>query len=143
MVRTARIVSNMYVAPRAGFRGPRRRRRARASMVRRVCSHRASRAAGARAERTMTYTVLARCERTGQVGVGIATASISFGGVGPICTLDGDIVVSQAYWNPAVGIDVARMITAGVKWEELLAKLTDRDKHLAYRQIGVVRFSQL
>ena len=87
----------------------------------------------------MTYTVLARCERTGQVGVAIATASISFGGVGPICSLDGDIIVSQAYWNPAAGIDVARMITGGVHWEEILAKLTDRDKHLTYRQIGVVR----
>lgn len=87
----------------------------------------------------MTYTVLARCGNTHQVGVGITTASISFGGVGPICTLDGDIVVSQAYWNPAVGIDAAKMVTAGVAWETLLQELRARDPYLEYRQLGVVR----
>ena len=48
----------------------------------------------------MTYTIVGRCPRTGQLGVGIATFSLAAGGYAPYVKSDVAAVSSQASANP-------------------------------------------
>ncbi len=45
----------------------------------------------------MTYTLAIRSPQTNQIGVGITTCSIAFGGQAPFYTNAGDLIVSQAF----------------------------------------------
>ena len=67
----------------------------------------------------MTYTIMARCERTGDTGIGITTASIAVGGLCPFVTTDGDLVSSQAYARPETGLTAMRWLQSGNALDEL------------------------
>jgi uncharacterized Ntn-hydrolase superfamily protein len=86
----------------------------------------------------MTYTVLAHCAKTGETGFGATTASISCGGHLPTYTLDGDIVISQAFTRPEDGLVAAREITAGGDWPAVLRAVDASDPFMRYRQLGAV-----
>lgn len=87
----------------------------------------------------MTFTILANDPATDQVGIGIATASLAVGGLCPFMTLSGDLITSQAFARQEAGLHTARRIADGAAWEAIVAELAERDPHLSYRQIGVVR----
>lgn len=86
----------------------------------------------------MTFTVLGFCADTGQVGIGIATASIAVGGLCPFVTAQGDVVSSQAFARPELGLDVVRHLNAGQPLESLRPQLAEADNNFEYRQIGVM-----
>ena len=52
----------------------------------------------------MTYTVIARCAHTGQLGIGIATYSLAVGGYCPAIRGGLGIVSTQAFVNLKLGI---------------------------------------
>jgi len=86
----------------------------------------------------MTFTVLASCKHTGQVGIGIATASIAVGGLCPFYTDAGDIITSQAFARPEIGLAVMRHLQERLPLSEIGALLAQADEHLGYRQIAVL-----
>jgi uncharacterized Ntn-hydrolase superfamily protein len=86
----------------------------------------------------MTFTVVGRCERTGQVGVGLTTVSIAAGGLCPFYTQRGDIVVSQAFASARVGHVIAQALEAGAAPGDALNRAKDLDPHFAFRQVVVV-----
>jgi uncharacterized Ntn-hydrolase superfamily protein len=86
----------------------------------------------------MTFTVLGFCADTGQVGIGIATASIAVGGLCPFVTPHGDIVSSQAYARLELGLDTVRHLNAGGSLETLSELLRLSDDNFEYRQLGVM-----
>ena len=45
----------------------------------------------------MTFTIVARCRRTGEAGIAMATVSLAVGGLCPWFTGNGDVICSQAY----------------------------------------------
>jgi uncharacterized Ntn-hydrolase superfamily protein len=86
----------------------------------------------------MTFSLTARCERTGQLGVGAITAMM---GVGKLCTyaLAGvGAVASQATMNPYLGIDGLRRMAAGEPAPDVLKSLIEQDPGRDVRQAGMV-----
>jgi uncharacterized Ntn-hydrolase superfamily protein len=86
----------------------------------------------------MTYSIIARCQRTGEVGIALATYTLA---VGRYC--DGfragtGVTMSQAsvrQVNNQIGLD---LLARGLDAEEVLAELRRRDPFPAFRQIGVI-----
>lgn len=89
----------------------------------------------------MTFSLAARCGRTGQVGVGAVTAMRGVGklvcharpGVGAVAT--------QATMNPYYGYDGLRRIPAGESAQEALDELVSNDPGREVRQCGIVDHS--
>jgi uncharacterized Ntn-hydrolase superfamily protein len=89
----------------------------------------------------MTFTMLGRCNRTGEIGLSSATTSIAVGArLGQWFQADGKqwIVASQAVARPGLGWEAGDLLTAGVGYDALEGELAKRDDHLAYRQLGVL-----
>ena len=86
----------------------------------------------------MTYTVLGRCHRTGRVGIGIATFSIT---VGRYChgvkAMTG-VTMSQAFANERNNQLALRLLTQGFTARAVLEQLKANDPYFDYRQIGVI-----
>jgi len=86
----------------------------------------------------MTFTLLARCPRTGQVGIGIATYSIC---VGLYCNgLRGNVgaTMTQAFVNQGNNPLGLRLLAKGFTPAHVLGELQANDPHHEYRQIAVI-----
>ncbi len=86
----------------------------------------------------MTYTVIARFSRTGQLGIGIATYSLAVGGYCPAIRGTVGAVSTQAFVNLKLGTLALRLLEQGFASGKVLAELMDDDPQIAYRQIGIV-----
>ncbi|MFZ5781689.1 MAG: DUF1028 domain-containing protein [Pseudomonadota bacterium] len=86
----------------------------------------------------MTYTILGRCHRTGRLGIGIATFSIT---VGRYCygvrSMTG-VTVSQAFANERNNRLALRLLEQGFSAGTVLRQLLENDAYADYRQIGVI-----
>ncbi|HEY0181809.1 MAG TPA: DUF1028 domain-containing protein [Rhodopila sp.] len=86
----------------------------------------------------MTYTVLGRCPRTGRLGIGIATFSIT---VGLYCNgvkaMTG-VTMSQAFVNQSNNKLALRLLDQGFTAASVLSQLVSNDPNFEYRQIGVI-----
>lgn len=86
----------------------------------------------------MTFTLLARCPKSGQVGIGIATYSIC---VGLYCNgLRGNTgaTMSQAFVNQGNNALALRLLALGYSPEHVLDELKANDSSHAFRQIAVI-----
>jgi uncharacterized Ntn-hydrolase superfamily protein len=86
----------------------------------------------------MTFTLLARCPRTGQVGIGIATYSIC---VGLYCNgLRGNVgaTMSQAFVNQGNNPLALRLLAQGYTPQRVLDDLKANDPNHEFRQIAVI-----
>ncbi len=86
----------------------------------------------------MTFTLLARCPTTGQVGIGIATYSIC---VGFYCNgLRGNVgaTMSQAFVNQGNNPLALRLLAQGYTPERVLDDLKANDPDHEFRQIAVI-----
>jgi uncharacterized Ntn-hydrolase superfamily protein len=86
----------------------------------------------------MTYTIIARCPRTGQLGIGIATYSLAVGGYCPFIKPGVAAVSSQASANPALGSKALKLLEEGLPPDQVLARLRDGDRYFDFRQVGIV-----
>ena len=86
----------------------------------------------------MTYTVLGRCPRTGQLGVGIATFSLAVGGYCPFIKSDLAAVSSQASADPRLGLTAMRLLEGGSPVADVIDELRAQDPYFEYRQVGIV-----
>ena len=85
-----------------------------------------------------TFSIAARCKRTGRLGVAVATAVPAVGalcphvraGVGAICT--------QSWTNPYLGIDGLGLLADGRSAAEALEVVLAGDPGRASRQVGIV-----
>lgn len=86
----------------------------------------------------MTFTIVARCPRSGQMGIGIATYSI---GVGLYCNgLRANVgaTMSQAFVNQGNNTLALRLLAQGFSPKHVLDELAANDPDFAYRQIAVI-----
>ena len=86
----------------------------------------------------MTYTVLGRCHRTGRVGIGIATFSITVGRYCYGVKSNAGVTVSQAFANERNNALALRLLTQGFTARSVLRQLMENDRYAEYRQIGVI-----
>jgi uncharacterized Ntn-hydrolase superfamily protein len=86
----------------------------------------------------MTFSLAARCARTGQLGVGALTAMMGVGKLVTYAQAGVGAVASQATMNPYLGIDGLRAMADGASAEAALRRLIENDPGRDVRQTGFV-----
>ncbi len=88
---------------------------------------------------TTTYTMMARCERTGQVGLCATTSSFAVGARVPRVRARTGAVAIMAVADAGLGHLAMRLLEAGYRAQAVVEELTKADQPFAeYRQFGVV-----
>ena len=85
-----------------------------------------------------TFSIAARCERTGLLGAAVSTAVPA---VGALCTFvraGAGAICTQSRVNPYLGIDGLTLLAAGWTAPEALEAVLRRDPLREVRQLGVV-----
>jgi len=86
----------------------------------------------------MTFTVIGHCPRTGRLGIGIATFSIT---VGMYCNgvkSRTGVTISQAFVNQSNNALALRLLEQGYTPTAVMAQLEANDPDHEYRQIGII-----
>jgi uncharacterized Ntn-hydrolase superfamily protein len=86
----------------------------------------------------VTFSLVARCPRTGQLGVATASASLACGAWVPSVQTGTGAIASQAFSNPFFGIDGFRLLSDGMAAEQVVADLQQGDPGRDVRQLLVV-----
>ena len=86
----------------------------------------------------MTYTLIARCPRTGRFGVGITTYSLAVGGYCPQVRGQLGAVSTQAFVNLKLGRLALNLLAQGFGAPKAMAELAAEDAKFDYRQVGLV-----
>jgi len=85
-----------------------------------------------------TFSVIARCARTGRLGVGIATHAIAVGARCPHVRPHVGAVATQAHTDPRLGHLAIRLLAQGFSAAKTLAEVVESDSYIPHRQLGVV-----
>ena len=85
-----------------------------------------------------TYTILGICERTGRLGVAIATHSLASGGYCPAVQSNVGVVSSQAFADPRLLPEAMMRLEGRKSAGTCLDELGELDDYFDYRQIGIV-----
>ena len=85
----------------------------------------------------MTFSVVARCAETGQLGIAISSSSIAVGARCPWLQPGVGAVASQNITLPSLGPQVLGLLAQGVAPDEALAVLAGQE-HSEYRQVTVI-----
>src|SRR6266852_1668151 len=87
----------------------------------------------------MTYSIVARCPRTGQLGIGVASYSMA---IGLYC--DGAVrantgaTLTQGFANPRNNYLAINLLAQGRTAGQTLTELISDDRDSEYRQIALV-----
>ena len=86
----------------------------------------------------MTYSITARCARTGMVGVAITTSSIAVGARCPHVRAGVGAVATQNVTDPSYGPRILDLMSVGNSAKDALAKALSGQRFTDHRQIAVV-----
>lgn len=86
----------------------------------------------------MTFTIIARCPRSGEAGIAITTVSLAVGGLVPFYTPAGDIIATQAYACAKDGHVMLQAMLAGDRADAAMARARAADPHESYRQFMIL-----
>ena len=86
----------------------------------------------------MTFSIAARCPRTGMLGVATSSKALSAGGLVPYCRAGVGAIASQSFVNPYLGIDGLVLLEQGLPAERALERLIADDPGRELRQLAVV-----
>lgn len=86
----------------------------------------------------MTFSIVARCPRSGQFGVAAVTAVPAVGKLVTHAAAGHGAVATQARVNPYLGIDGIALLQEGLPAQTVVARLCERDPEIARRQFAVV-----
>ena len=85
-----------------------------------------------------TFTILAKCPRTGALGIAIATYSLGVGGYCPAINPQAGVLASQAFADPRLRPIGMQILESGSSAAQALKGMQDADSYADYRQIGIV-----
>ena len=85
-----------------------------------------------------TFSITARCERTGRLGVAITTRAITVGSRCPFVKANVGAVATQANTNPRLGPMALRLMETGYSAPKALEELEASDPYIEYRQLALV-----
>lgn len=85
-----------------------------------------------------TFTIIGRCERTGMLGVCLATSEIATGSRGPHVKARIGAVSTQASTNPRLGKLAINLLEIGFSAPKVVEEIKGSDLFIENRQIGVV-----
>lgn len=86
----------------------------------------------------MTYTVIGRCSRTHQIGIGVATYSLACGSFTQGAHHAHGIAMTQANVRKGNAPLAQQLLAQGLSSRSVLAALVHDDAHAQLRQIGVM-----
>ncbi len=86
----------------------------------------------------MTFSIVARCEDTGMLGVAIASSSPAVAARCSFAKSKTGAVATQNITNPALGPYILSLIENGSTAEQAINALEQVDEHLQYRQVLLV-----
>ncbi len=86
----------------------------------------------------MTFSIVARCPRTGMLGVGTSSKALAAGAMVPYCQAGVGAVASQSFTNPYLGIDGLTLLEQGLIAERALERLIESDSGRDLRQVAIV-----
>lgn len=86
----------------------------------------------------MTFSVVARCAETGQLGIAISSSSIAVGARCPWLRAGVGAVASQNITLPSLGPQVLDLLEQGMAPSEALAAVFAGQEHSDYRQVTVI-----
>jgi uncharacterized Ntn-hydrolase superfamily protein len=86
----------------------------------------------------MTYSIVARDEKTGYLGIAVASRFFCVGGIVPHIRGRVGAVATQAFVNPTYGTDGLAMLGEGSAPDEIVETLTSRDDGSAQRQMHLI-----
>ncbi len=85
----------------------------------------------------MTFSIAARCPRTGMLGVATSSKALAAGFAVPYIRLGVGAIASQSFVNPYLGIDGLTLLEQGLPAAGL-QRLIDADPGRDLRQLGIV-----
>lgn len=88
--------------------------------------------------RLNTFSIVARCERTGQFGVAVSTKVPAVGMLCPFARSGVGAIATQSFVNPYLGIWGLELLAEGKTAEEVVSILLTRDPDPSKRQFSVV-----
>ena len=85
-----------------------------------------------------TFSISAKCARTGMLGTAVSTAVPGVGGI--CCFVEPKVgaIATQAWVNPYLGIDGLSLLKDGLPAQETLDRLIKDDPGRDVRQVGIV-----
>jgi len=86
----------------------------------------------------VTFSIAARCPRTGMLGVATSSKALSAGGLVPYCRAGVGAIASQSFVNPYLGIDGLELLEQGLPAERALERLVEADPGRELRQLAIV-----
>lgn len=86
----------------------------------------------------MTFSITARCEKTGQLGIAVSTKLPAVGTLCPFAKAGVGAVATQSFVNPYMGIKGLRYLKAGMSAEEALHRALEEDPGKELRQVCIV-----
>jgi uncharacterized Ntn-hydrolase superfamily protein len=86
----------------------------------------------------MTFSIVARCPDSGQLGIAISSSSIAVGARCPWLRPGVGAVSSQNITLPALGPDTLNLLEAGIAPEQALDEALTRNGYSQYRQITAI-----
>lgn len=88
--------------------------------------------------RLTTFSIVGRCERTGQLGVAVSTADVAAGRLVTWARAGVGAVATQSWPSLYLAIDALRLMDAGSSAPEALEALLRDDSGREVRQLGIV-----
>lgn len=86
----------------------------------------------------MTFSIVARCPRSGQFGIAAATAMPAVGKLLMHAAAGFGAVATQAQINPYLGLDGLKFLAQGSSAQQVIEQLQQTDPAMALRQCAVV-----
>jgi len=86
----------------------------------------------------MTYTLIARCPRSGAFGIGIATYSLAVGAKCPAIATGIGALTTQAFVNPTFKALGLRLLGQGHPAAQVLEQLRGADTDFEFRQVAII-----
>ncbi len=85
-----------------------------------------------------TFSIIARCSRTGMLGIAITTSDITVGSRCPYVMPSVGAISTQASTDPTLGPFALRLMEQGYSAKGALQQLETSDPYIERRQLGVV-----
>lgn len=86
----------------------------------------------------MTFSIVARCPQTGELGTAVCTATPAVGAINPLARAQVGAIAAQATSNPYLAIDGLRLLARGLSAAEVLERLLSLDAEKEKRQLCIV-----
>jgi uncharacterized Ntn-hydrolase superfamily protein len=86
----------------------------------------------------VTFSIAARCPRTGMLGVATSSKALAAGGIVPYCRSGIGAIASQSFVNPYLGIDGLELLEHGLPAERAVERLIEGDPGRDLRQLAIV-----